>query len=321
MLVRCVSRAGAAASCAALMLLSAPEAGAQLRCFGERVLDGEAEGARRVITGAIDGDSDIDVVLASDEGLAWYESDGGDPPGFTEHVLDADAEFVADRLLRLIGEPVTLGSQKVYPTASIGIAFAADDDVADLFRRADTAMYRAKAQGRAQHAAFDEVLQQEVTTRMATEAGLRDALRNGEFLVHYQPEISTIDGRMLGAEALVRWDHPEKGVLPAGAFIEVAEETGLVVDMGEFVLAEAGAQAASWPGGDDGPIIRVNLAAAQLQRDDPVALVRFVLHESGLPPHRLCLEITESAVMADINRTEQILDRLKEELDALIKKA
>ncbi|MEM8704873.1 MAG: EAL domain-containing protein [Actinomycetota bacterium] len=223
-----------------------------------------------------------------------------------------DAEFVADRLLRLIGEPVTLGAQKVYPTASIGIAFADDGDVADLFRRADTAMYRAKAQGRAQHAAFDEALQQEVTTRMATEAGLRNALRNGEFLVHYQPEVSTIDGRMLGAEALIRWNHPEKGVLPAGAFIEIAEETGLVVEMGELVLAEAVAEAASWPGGDDGPMIRVNLAAAQLQRDDTVALVRFVLHESGLPAHRLCLEITESAVMTDIHRSEQILHRLKE---------
>ncbi|MEO0493967.1 MAG: EAL domain-containing protein [Actinomycetota bacterium] len=223
-----------------------------------------------------------------------------------------DAEFVADRLLRLIGEPVTLGSQKVYPAASIGIAFADEGEVADLFRRADTAMYRAKAQGRAQHAAFDEALQQEVTTRMATEAGLRNALRNGEFLVYYQPEVSTVDGAMLGAEALIRWNHPEKGILPAGAFIEIAEETGLVVEMGEFVLAEAVAEAATWPGGDVGPMIRVNLAASQLQRDDTVALVRFVLHESGLPPHRLCLEITESAVMTDINRTEQILARLKE---------
>ncbi|MEM9203252.1 MAG: EAL domain-containing protein [Actinomycetota bacterium] len=227
-------------------------------------------------------------------------------------VTPTDAEFVANRLLRLIGEPVQLDSQKLYPSASIGIAFSDGDDVADLLRRADTAMYRAKAQGRAQAALFDEALQLEVTERMATEAGLRGALRNAEFIVYYQPEISTIDGRMLGAEALVRWDHPTEGVLAAGSFIEVAEETGLVIEMGEIVLAEAVAEAATWPGGDDGPMVRVNLAAAQLQRDDTVALVRFALEESGLPPHRLCLEITESAVMTDINRSEQILHRLKE---------
>ncbi len=227
-------------------------------------------------------------------------------------VTPTDAEFVANRLLRLIGEPVTLGAQKLYPSASIGIAFSDSRDVADLLRRADTAMYRAKAQGRAQAALFDEALQLEVTERMATEAGLRGALRNSEFLVYYQPEVATSDGRMLGAEALVRWNHPTEGVLPAAAFIEVAEETGLIVEMGEFVLRRAVEEAASWPGGDDGPMVRVNLAASQLQRDDTIATVRFALQETGLAPHRLCLEITESAVMTDIRRSEQILHRLKE---------
>lgn len=227
-------------------------------------------------------------------------------------VTPTDAEFVANRLLRLIGEPVTLGAQKLYPSASIGIAFSDTRDVADLLRRADTAMYRAKAQGRAQSALFDEALQLEVTERMATEAGLRGALRNDEFLVYYQPEVSIDDGQMLGAEALIRWNHPVEGVVAAGTFIEVAEETGLVVEMGELVLSAAVAEAATWPGGDDGPMVRVNLAAAQLQRDDTVALVRFALQETGLPPHRLCLEITESAVMTDIRRSEQILYRLKE---------
>jgi len=228
-------------------------------------------------------------------------------------VTVADAEFVAGRMLRIIGEPVFLGGQTVFPAASIGIALVGpDEDVTDLLRRADTAMYRAKAQGRAQHAVFDEQLQMAVTTRMATEAGLRGALRNDDFLVYYQPEVSIEDGRMLGAEALVRWNHPQRGVLAAAEFIDVAEETGLVVEMGELVLAQAVLEAASWPGGDDGPTVRVNLAAAQLQRDDTVALVRFALHDSGLPAHRLCLEITESAVMSDIERSEAILYRLKE---------
>lgn len=224
-----------------------------------------------------------------------------------------DAEFVAERLMRLIGEPVTLGRQKIYPTASIGIAVADDQTaVDDLIRRADTAMYRAKAQGRARSEAFGEELRDAVQARMETEAGLRGALRSDELTVHYQPEFDLRDGTVLGAEALVRWEHPTKGLLAAAAFIEVAEETGLVVEIGEFVLASACAEAASWPGGDDGPVIRVNLAAAQLQREETVSLVRRVLAETGLAPSRLCLEITESAVMNDVRRAEEILGRLKD---------
>ncbi|MEM7142085.1 MAG: EAL domain-containing protein [Actinomycetota bacterium] len=226
-------------------------------------------------------------------------------------VAVAEAEFVAERLMRLIGEPVVLGRQKIYPTASIGIAVADDQTgVDDLIRRADTAMYRAKSEGRARAESFDEELREAVHTRMATESGLRGALRSDELLVYYQPEVSLVDGSTLGAEALVRWNHPDQGVLPAGAFIEVAEETGLVVEIGEFVLAQACREAASW-GGDDGPMIRVNLAAAQLQREDTVTLVRSVLAETSLNPARLCLEITESAVMTDVNRSEEILHRLK----------
>ena len=227
-------------------------------------------------------------------------------------ITPTEAEFVANRLLHLMGEPVTLGTQRVYPAASVGIAFSTSGEVADILRRADTAMYRAKEKGGAQTALFDERLQLEVTDRMATEAGLRGALRNSEFLVYYQPEVAIDDGRLLGAEALIRWNHPEGGVVPAASFIEVAEETGLVVEMGEFVLANAATEAAQWPGGDDGPVVRVNLAAAQLQREDTVAFVRSVLHTSGLAPHRLCLEITESAVMTDVERSERILGRLKE---------
>lgn len=224
----------------------------------------------------------------------------------------ADAEFVAERLMRLIGEPVTLGRQKIYPTASIGIAVADDQTaVDDLIRRADTAMYRAKAQGRARSEAFDEELREAVHARMETEAGLRGALRGDELTVHYQPEVSLHDGRLLGAEALIRWNHPTKGLLPAGAFIEIAEETGLVVEMGELVLRAACHEAASWPGGADAPVIRVNLAAAQIQRDETVDLVSSVLAETGLEPSRLCLEITESAVMSDVHRSEDILRRLK----------
>jgi len=223
------------------------------------------------------------------------------------------ARRVAERLLSVLGEPVYLGRQQIFPSASIGIALAgANTDTRDLLRRADTAMYRAKADGRGRHAVFDEDLREEVTTRMATESGLRRALRNQEFRIHFQPEVSLHDESMLGAEALVRWEHPEQGLLAAGRFVPVAEETGLIVDIGTHVLLNACHEAASWPGGENGPMLRVNFAAAQLQRDETVGLVRLALEQTGLPAHRLCVEITESAMMTDITRSEEILYRLKE---------
>lgn len=224
-----------------------------------------------------------------------------------------EARRVTDRLLDLLGEPVMLEGQQIFPSASVGIALAdGESQVEDLLRRADTAMYRAKAQGRGRHETFDEALRDEMTSRMATEAGLRRALLNHEFCVHYQPEVSLRDGRVLGAEALVRWNHPEQGLLEAGKFIAVAEDTGLVVDIGEIVLAEACREAVGWTGAGADAIISVNMAATQLQRDETVDLVADVLRESGLVPDRLCLEITESAVMADIERAEEILHRLKD---------
>ncbi len=221
-----------------------------------------------------------------------------------------EAGRVADRLLRLLGEPVQLGSQTIFPSASIGIAVADEDStVSELMRRADTAMYRAKAGGRGRHEAFDEDLRGEVQMRMETEAGLRQALRGNELVVHFQPEISLRTGKVLGAEALVRWQHPERGLLYPGAFIEVAEETGLVIDLGTHVLFEACHSAVTWPGDD--LVVRVNFAAAQLQRPETVGLVALALEQTGLEPRRLCVEITESAMMGDVEQAEKILGELK----------
>ncbi len=224
-----------------------------------------------------------------------------------------EARRVADRLLHLLGEPVGLGGQQIFPSASIGIALAdSETSVPDLLRRADTAMYRAKSEGRARHETFDERLREHVTERMATEAGLRSALRNDELRVYYQPEVSLHDGRVLGAEALVRWEHPERGLLAAGQFIGVAEETGLVVEISDGVLREACVEALGWRDIAPESTVRVNMAAAQLQRVGTVGLVASVLRDTGLEPERLCLEITESAVMADVERAEEILHGLKE---------
>jgi len=228
--------------------------------------------------------------------------------------VDLDsAQRLSDRLLRIIGEPVTLGTQVVYPSASIGIAIAdGQSGSSELMRRADIAMYRAKSEGRQRHEVFDEELRHEVVVRMDTEAGLRGALREHELTVHYQPEFSLEDGSVLGAEALVRWQHPSRGLLPAASFIEVAEEAGLLVEIGEFVLREACREAAEWPRHGRSPVISVNLAASQIQREETVDLVQSVLLEVGLAASQLCLEITESAMMRDPARSERILTMLKE---------
>ncbi len=224
---------------------------------------------------------------------------------------DGDAVFVAQRLLALLREPVGLGRQVVYPSTSIGISIG-DPSVAveEVVRHADTAMYRAKAEGRNRYATFDQAMQDQVAERLEVESGLRNALRHDEFEVHYQPEVSMLDGSVFGAEALIRWHHPERGILPAGAFITVAEETGIVVELGEYVLNEACREAAGW--GNTDATIRVNFAAAQLQRPETVEIVRRTLNETGLAPGRLCVEITESDMMNDVEAAERVLQRLKE---------
>jgi len=226
--------------------------------------------------------------------------------------LDA-AQRMSQRLLDLIGEPITLGSQVVYPSSSVGIAVSdGQADAAELLRRADIAMYRAKAEGRGRFEAFDEELRYRVVERMDTEAGLRGALRNDELVVHYQPEFSLSTGDVVGAEALIRWQHPTRGILAAGAFIEVAEEAGLLLEIGEIVLRQACLEATEWHHGPTRPTVAVNLSASQMQREETVDLVRSILLEVGLAASQLCLEITESSMMRDPVRAEKILGMLKD---------
>jgi len=224
---------------------------------------------------------------------------------------DGDAVAVAERLLAVVSEPVSLGGQTVFPTASIGIVTAdLSMTFEQILRYADMAMYRAKADGRARYKIFDNVMQEQVAKRLETETGLRHAIRNGELEVHYQPEVSLLDGSIIGAEALVRWRHPERGLVPAASFVPVAEDTGMIVEIGDFVLYEACRQAACWPKPD--AIIRVNFSAAQLQRSETVEIVQTALDESGLAPSRLCVEITESAMMSDVALAEEVLGQLRE---------
>ncbi|HEU4979503.1 MAG TPA: EAL domain-containing protein [Solirubrobacteraceae bacterium] len=212
---------------------------------------------------------------------------------------EADARTIATRLGDLFHDPFPLDEGEAYLQASIGIAISTGGEQAeDLIRDADAAMYRAKERGRARVEVFDEELRQVAAERLATESALRRALERDELRLHYQPVVSLEDGSLHGLEALVRWEHPERGLLMPGAFIELAEETGLIVPLGEWVLREACATLASWRErlGTDVQVA-VNLSARHLQQPDLDLTVAEVLKHTGLPGDKLVLEITESAVM------------------------
>lgn len=221
------------------------------------------------------------------------------------------AGAVAERLLALLRDPVTVGDDEVYPSASIGVALPhPGDSVEDLLRHADAAMYEAKGNGRDGWEVFDGSMRQAVADRIRTETDLRRAIDNQQLEVHYQPEFLLASGEIVGSEALVRWRHPERGLLTAGTFMGLAEETGLVVDLGRWVLAEATRQGARWLAEGHDLITRVNLSARQL-RGAVVSEVEQALHDAGLPPDRLCLELTETAIMDDVQESARILTRFR----------
>ncbi|MEM7143080.1 MAG: bifunctional diguanylate cyclase/phosphodiesterase [Actinomycetota bacterium] len=221
----------------------------------------------------------------------------------------SDAVAVAERILAFLSEPFRSSDERVYPSASVGIAIAAEGDAAALLRQADVALHRAKGTGPGNLAVFDEELQRALEARHRIEVGLRAALANDEIVVAYQPEIDLITGEVVGAEALARWQHPDDGLLSAATFVPVAEETGLIHDVGGRVLDLACAEATSWPGQAK---VRVNLSAEQLHRDDVVASVTRSLARHGLAADRLCLEITESVAMRDVDRSERVLRELRD---------
>ena len=201
-------------------------------------------------------------------------------------------------------------------TASVGIAPGCADHARpeEVLRDADIALYRAKDAGRAGYALFDPAMQAQLVARLALERDLRLALDRDEFVLHYQPLVAVPDGRIVGVEALVRWQHPVHGLLGPGAFIPLAEETGLIVPLGRWVLGKACRQARAWHDVGTGapPLtISVNVAAGQLRSSVLLVDVACALTATGLPPGYLQLEITESAAMADAAATVVVLQELK----------
>ena len=234
-----------------------------------------------------------------------------------EHVDCAqDALAVGERILQSWHQPLELKGKEHLATGSIGVAFSKDGEPTSetLMRDADTAMYHAKSQGKAACVLFHPDMNQDVRERMEIENGLRVALEHKELRVCYQPLIDLRTGRLIGAEALMRWQHPQRGLLAPGHFIAIAESSGLIVPMGYWVLEQACRQTMAWAESftlNSHFTISVNLSGKQLQRDDVVERVGEVLRQTGLPPAHLKLEITESVMMEDVEGAVAKLRRLK----------
>lgn len=229
----------------------------------------------------------------------------------------AEARVVADRIHADLRRPFQLGNHEVFTTVSIGVAghHSPYQQAEEMLRDADLAMYRAKDRGRSRSELFDTTLHMEALTRLQVETDLRRALDRGEFELFYQPIVRLEDGVVQGFEALVRWWHPIRGLLLPAAFLPIAEDTGLVVPMGSWVLAQVCRQLRTWEeahGPDVLVPVRVNVSAHQLAREDFVAGVRGTLTEAGVSPGLVHLELTESAMMENAEATVAKLTALKE---------
>jgi diguanylate cyclase (GGDEF)-like protein len=223
----------------------------------------------------------------------------------------ADAATLAQHIGEALRSPCDLRGHAVLTDTSIGIAVAPDDGTEpdDLLKNADMALYRAKAEGRGTYRFFEPDMDACIKARRTLENELRKGLVEGEFILHYQPILSLTNNRISCCEALVRWQHPERGIIAPGNFIPVTEEIGLIVPLGDWVLRKACADAATWP---DDVKVAVNLSPIQVANANLVPTIIGALASSGLPASRLELEITESVMMQNTDATLATLHRLRE---------
>ncbi|MBI4681668.1 MAG: EAL domain-containing protein [Nitrospirae bacterium] len=224
-----------------------------------------------------------------------------------------DAAKVSQRILEVISQPITLDSHEVIITASIGISTCCieEENVDSLLKHADTAMYKAKKDGKNNYKFFNQSMNAAVMRRLDLENKLRKAYINREFMLYYQPQFEIVTGKIVGMEALIRWQHPEMGMVPPMEFIPLAEETGLIVPIGEWVLNAACTQNKAWQ--DEGylPIkLSVNLSSQQFKNNDIIKTISKVLKDTCMDPRYLVLEITESIIMQNKEKTISMLNTL-----------
>jgi EAL domain-containing protein (putative c-di-GMP-specific phosphodiesterase class I) len=235
-----------------------------------------------------------------------------------EEETDAsEALRVAQRIAESLREPFTVNDHQVNLSTSVGIALGSahtNDDPERMLRNADAAMYRAKEQGPGRYAALDPAMQTRAQERLELETELRRALEQGEFVLYYQPEVSLHNGSMVGFEALLRWQHPERGLLTPSAFLPLAEETDLIVPIGRWVLEEACQQAKRWeekyPSAPP-TTMEVNLSSRQLARRGLVRTIEEALTRAGVEAPTLALDLTETTLIKALEDDAQALDALK----------
>jgi diguanylate cyclase (GGDEF)-like protein/PAS domain S-box-containing protein len=272
---------------------------------GDELLIGFAGRLRASVRSAWDTRQSVVARLGGDE-FAVLLNDIRDAP---------DAAMVAQRILDDLESPFRLDGRQVFAAVSLGIAVSsAGNAPEDLLRNADTAMYHAKARGKACFAVFDDGMRERAVARLEIETGLRKAIDAQQLILYYQPELSVSTRRVIGYEALVRWNHPERGILPPSEFIPIAEESELIVHLGRWVLKEACRQMAEWHirFAFDPPLtISVNISPRQLNQGGLVEDVEAVLAETGLDSKCLKLEVTEGSIMQDAEMALITLRRLK----------
>ena len=228
----------------------------------------------------------------------------------------SEATVVAERIKEELTKPFNLNGHEVFTSVSVGIAPSTIgyERPEDMLRDADTAMYRAKSLGKMRHEVFVETMHSSAVSLLQLETDLRRAVERGEFFLQYQPIVSLADGLLQGFEALVRWQHPERGLIPPDKFIPLAEETGLIVTIGQWVLHEACRQVRQWQkqcAGAQALTISVNLSSKQFVQSDLIEQITTILRETELDPRCLKLEITESVVMENIETATEMLKQMR----------
>ena len=264
--------------------------------IGDRLLRMVAERLRSQVRG-----NDLAARLGGDEFALILAS----------NVTPNEASDFASRLIEVLSESYKIDGIEVVIGASIGIALSPGDGTTseELTRNADMALYRAKSDGRGTHRFFEREMDRLAQKRREMEVDLRRAFANGEFELHYQPLVNIAADKISGFESLLRWRHPEKGMISPADFIPVAEDIGLIVAMGEWVLREACAEAVKWPAEVK---VAVNLSPVQFRSRNLIQAVISALAHSGLSPRRLELEITESVFLAETEANLAILHQLRE---------